>query len=90
MVGINQKDDAFWSRIHQYCKENNPGLIKRMTTAMKKRWHRINAGAQRFGGWYDKASRRIGSGSNNDNIMELAHQPYQTRYKKKKCNFVQH
>ena len=55
---------------------------------MKKQWHRINAGAQGFGGCYDQASRRIGSGSNNDDIMELAHQLYQTRYKKKKCNFV--
>ena len=53
MVGTNQKDDAFWSRIRQYCKEKNLGLIKRRTTAMKKRWHRINARAKGFGGCYD-------------------------------------
>ena len=90
VVGIDQKDYAFWSQIRQYCKENSLGLIKRRTTTMKKRWHRINAGAQVFGGCYDQTSRRIGSGLNNNDIMELAHQLYQTRYKKKKCNFVQH
>ena len=90
VVITNQKDDAFWSRSCQYYKENNSGLIKRRTIKMKKRWHRINVGAQGFDGCYDQASQRIGSGSNNDNTMELAHQLYQTRYQKKKRNFVQH
>ena len=90
MVDTYQKDDVFWSLIRQYCKENNSSLIKRRTTTMKKRWHRINTGAQGFGGCYDQSSRRIGSHLNNDDIMELAHQLYQTRYKKKKYNSVQH
>ena len=55
LIGTNQKADAFWTRIHQYCEEDNPGVIKRRVLTMKKRWQRINEGAQRFGACYDEA-----------------------------------
>ena len=89
LVGTDQKGDAFWNRIHAYCEESNRGLIKRGVGAMKKRWHRINTGAQQFGGCYDQACRRHQSGSNSDDIMELAHELYFTRYGKK-CTFQRH
>ena len=50
---------------------------------MKKQWHRINTEAQQFGGCYNQACRRIGSGSNSDDIIELAHELYFTRYEQK-------
>ncbi|KAL9691644.1 hypothetical protein QQ045_012069 [Rhodiola kirilowii] len=61
MIGTDQKSETCWERIHQYCEESIPGLIKRGGIAMKKRWQRINEGAQRYGSCYDKAERRIGS-----------------------------
>ncbi|XP_074337691.1 uncharacterized protein LOC141674890 [Apium graveolens] len=89
LVGTDQKADAFWDRIRQYCEESNPGLIKRGVQAIKKRWQRINEGAQRYGSCYDQAERKIGSGSNVDNIIELAHELHKARYKKK-SNFDKH
>ena len=89
VVGTDQKGDGFWKRIHEYCEENNHGLIKRRAVAMKKWWHRINAGAQRFSACHDQASRRIGSGSNDNDIIELAHKLFEAT-EKKKCNFVKH
>lgn len=57
LIGTDQKADAFWDRIHQYCEEDNPGVIKRGVMAMKKRWQRINEGAQKFGSCYDEANK---------------------------------
>ncbi|XP_074378376.1 uncharacterized protein LOC141719912 [Apium graveolens] len=36
LVGTDQKAKAFWERIHQYCEEDNPGVIKRGVVVMKK------------------------------------------------------
>ncbi|KAL3643588.1 hypothetical protein CASFOL_014403 [Castilleja foliolosa] len=49
VVGTDQKGEAFWNRIQQYCEEDNPGVIKRGAVAMRKRWQRLNEGAQKFG-----------------------------------------
>ena len=89
LISTDKKAEAFWERIHQYCEEDNPGVIKRGVVAMKKRWQRINEGAQKFGSCYDEAQRKIGSGSNMDNIIEKAHQDHLTNYKKK-SNFELH
>ncbi|XP_074367392.1 uncharacterized protein LOC141707871 [Apium graveolens] len=89
LVGTDQKAEAFWERIHKYCEEDNPGVIKRGVVAMKKRWQRINEGAQKFGACYDEAQRKIGSGSNLDNIIEKAHQDHLINYKKN-SNFELH
>ena len=86
---VPTKSDAFWNYVHEYCEESNRGLMKRRVDVMKKRWHRINYGAQQFGGCYDQASRNIGSGSNNDDITVFAHKLYFTKHKKK-CNFVRY
>ncbi|XP_074355717.1 glutathione S-transferase T3-like [Apium graveolens] len=55
----------------------------------EKRWQRINDGAQKFGAYYDKVQRKIGSGSNLDKIIEKSHQDHLTNYKKK-SNFELH
>ncbi|XP_074360432.1 glutathione S-transferase T2-like [Apium graveolens] len=89
IIGADQKGETFWERIRQYCEESNPGLIKRGIIAIKKRWHRINEGAQRYGSCYEQAERRIGSGSNLDNIVELAHELHKAKYKKK-SNYDMH
>ncbi|XP_074326620.1 glutathione S-transferase T3-like [Apium graveolens] len=89
LVGTDQKADAFWDRIRQYCEEYNPGVIKRGVMAMKKRWQRINEGAQKFGSCHDEALRRVGSGSNLDNIIEEANALH-LKYYKKKSNFDNH
>ncbi|XP_074336669.1 glutathione S-transferase T2-like [Apium graveolens] len=54
--------------------------------AMKKRWQRINEGAQKFGSCHDEAQRRVGSSSNLDNIIEEANALH-LKYYKKKSNF---
>ena len=56
---------------------------------MKKWWHRINVRAQRFGACHDQAYRRIGSGSNDNDIIELAHKLFEA-IENKKCNCVRH
>ncbi|KAL9671417.1 hypothetical protein QQ045_008985 [Rhodiola kirilowii] len=89
MIGTDQKGETFWELIHQYCEESIPELIKRGGIAMKKRWQRINEGAQRYGSCYDQAERRIGSGTNMDNIIQLAHELHVAKYKKK-SNFDKH
>nr|XP_017225386.1 PREDICTED: glutathione S-transferase T3-like [Daucus carota subsp. sativus] len=89
LIGTDQKAEAFWDRIKQYCEEDNPGVIKRGVVAMRKRWQRINEGAQKFGSCYDEAQRMIGSGSNLDNIIEKAHELHLAQYKKK-TNFDNH
>ncbi|KAL9673101.1 hypothetical protein QQ045_029354 [Rhodiola kirilowii] len=89
MVGTDKKSEAFWDRIRNYCEESNPGLIKRGTVAIKKRWQRINEGAQRYGSCYEQAEQRAGSGSNMDNIIEVAHEIHKAKYNKK-SNFDRH
>ena len=89
ITGTDQKSDTFWDRIRQYCEKSNPGLIKRGVIAIKKRWQRINEGAQKYGSCYEQAERRVGSGSNLDNIIEAAHDLHKTKYKKK-SNFEVH
>ncbi|XP_074336575.1 glutathione S-transferase T2-like [Apium graveolens] len=56
---------------------------------MRKRWQRINEGAQKFGVCYDDTRRNSGSGSNLDNINEKARETHLKRYKKK-SNFEPH
>ncbi|KAL9659290.1 hypothetical protein QQ045_024095 [Rhodiola kirilowii] len=89
LVGTDQKGEVFWDRVHQYCEEDNPGVIKRGAHAMRKRWQRINEGAQKFGSCYEAAQKTIGSGSNMENINERAHELHCAKYKKK-SNFDRH
>ena len=37
LIGTDQKGEIFWERIHQYCEESEPGLIKRGVVAIRKR-----------------------------------------------------
>ncbi|XP_074356457.1 glutathione S-transferase T3-like [Apium graveolens] len=83
LVGTDQKAEAFWSRIQQYCEDESPGVIKRGVMAIKKRWQRINKGAQKFGAAYDQAQRTAGSGTNMDNLVEKARDYHLTNFKKK-------
>ncbi|XP_074353245.1 glutathione S-transferase T2-like [Apium graveolens] len=85
----NQKADAFWDRIQQYCVEENPGVIKKGVVAIRKGWQRINEGAQKYGVCFKKAQKLVGSGSNMSNIIETAHSLHTTTYKKK-SNFKPH
>ncbi|XP_015966735.1 glutathione S-transferase T3-like [Arachis duranensis] len=48
--------------------------------AYKKRWYKINKAVTKFAGCYDQASRNIRSGSNADDIKELAYKLYSTNY----------
>ncbi|XP_057740510.1 glutathione S-transferase T3-like [Arachis stenosperma] len=50
--------------------------------ACKKRWYKINKIVAQFAGCYDQASRNIRSGSNADDIKELAYKLYSTNYGK--------
>ena len=36
LIGTDQKVEAFWDRIRQYCEEDNLGVIKRGVMTMKK------------------------------------------------------
>nr|XP_017233246.1 PREDICTED: glutathione S-transferase T3-like [Daucus carota subsp. sativus] len=89
LIATDQKAEAFWDRIRQYCEEDNPGVIKRGVMAMKKRWQRINEGAQKFGSCHDEAQRLVGSGANLVDIIEKAHALH-LKYYKKKSNFNNH
>ena len=55
LIGTDQKGEAIWDRIQNYCEESNLGLIKREVIAIKKRWQQINEGAQRYGACYEEA-----------------------------------
>ncbi|RYR79696.1 hypothetical protein Ahy_A01g004515 [Arachis hypogaea] len=81
IVGTDQKDETFWSRIHSYCIQVNANM-KRGAVACKKRWYRINKVVAQFAGCYDQANQNIRSGSNADNIKELAYKLYSTNYDK--------
>ncbi|XP_015945757.3 glutathione S-transferase T3-like [Arachis duranensis] len=82
IVGTDQKGETFWSRIHSYCVEFNSN-IKMGVVACKKRWYKINKAVAQFAGCYDQASRNIRSGSNADDIKELAYKLYSTHYGQK-------
>ncbi|XP_052109370.1 glutathione S-transferase T2-like [Arachis duranensis] len=56
----------------------DPGVV-----ACKKRWYKINKAVAQFAGCYDQASRNIRSGSNADDIKELAYKLYSTNYGQK-------
>ncbi|XP_015955219.1 glutathione S-transferase T3-like [Arachis duranensis] len=79
IVGTDQKDKIFWSRIRNYCVEFNSD-IKRRAVACKKRWNKINKAVTKFVGCYDQASRSIRSGLNADDMKELAYKLYSTHY----------
>ncbi|RYR40312.1 hypothetical protein Ahy_A09g046045 [Arachis hypogaea] len=51
--------------------------------ACKKRWYKINKTVAQFAGCYDQASQNIRSGSNADDIKELAYKLYSTNYGQK-------
>ncbi|RYQ91438.1 hypothetical protein Ahy_B09g097308 [Arachis hypogaea] len=51
--------------------------------ACKKHWYKINKAVAQFAGCYDQASRNIRSGSNADDITDLAYKLYSTNYGKK-------
>ncbi|XP_017221425.1 glutathione S-transferase T3-like [Daucus carota subsp. sativus] len=89
LTGTDQKGETFWERIRQYCEESDHGLIKRGVVAIRKRWQRINEGAQKYGACFEKAQKLIGSGSNMDDIIEKAHILHKDTYGKK-CNFDKH
>ncbi|XP_057739835.1 glutathione S-transferase T3-like [Arachis stenosperma] len=77
VVGTDQKGETFWSRIHSYCVEFCTDMT-RGVVACKKRWYKINKAVAQFAGCYDQASRNIRSGSNADDIKELAYKIYST------------
>ncbi|XP_015970859.1 glutathione S-transferase T3-like [Arachis duranensis] len=56
---------------------------RRYVVACKKQWYKINKAVAQFAGCYDQASRNIKSGSNADDIKELAYKIYSTNYGKK-------
>ncbi|XP_072084290.1 uncharacterized protein [Arachis hypogaea] len=82
VVGTDQKGETFWSRIHSYCVEFCSDMT-RGVVACKKRWYKINKAVAQFAGCYDQASRNIRSGSNADDIKELAYKLYSTHYGQK-------
>ncbi|RYR65057.1 hypothetical protein Ahy_A03g011058 isoform A [Arachis hypogaea] len=57
--------------------------MTRGVVACKKRWYKINKAITQFAGCYDQASRNIRSGSNADDIKELAYKLYSTHYGQK-------
>ncbi|RYR03306.1 hypothetical protein Ahy_B06g082180 isoform B [Arachis hypogaea] len=67
IVGTDQKDKIFWSRIHSYCIQFNANM-KKGAVACKKRWYKINKPVAQFASCYDQTSRNIRSGSNVDDI----------------------
>ncbi|XP_074370369.1 glutathione S-transferase T2-like [Apium graveolens] len=56
---------------------------------IKKRWQRINEGAQKFGAAYDETRRTAGIGTNMDNLIEKA-RDYHLNNFKRKFNFEIH
>ncbi|RYQ94560.1 hypothetical protein Ahy_B08g089499 [Arachis hypogaea] len=82
IVGTDQKEKIFWSRIHNYCVEFCSDMTREVV-ACKKRWYKIHKIVTQFAGCYVQASRNIRSGSNADNIKELAYKLYSTNYGQK-------
>ncbi|XP_072064342.1 uncharacterized protein [Arachis hypogaea] len=82
VVGTDQKGETFWCQIHSYCVEFCTDMT-RGVVACKKRWYKINKAVAQFAGCYDQASRNIRSGSNTDDIKELAYKLYSTNYGQK-------
>nr|XP_029152621.1 glutathione S-transferase T3-like [Arachis hypogaea] len=82
LVGTNKKGETFWSRLHSYCFEFCSDTTREVV-ACKKRWYKINKAVAQFAGCYDQASRNIRSGSNADDIKELAYKLYSTNYGQK-------
>ncbi|RYR28147.1 hypothetical protein Ahy_B01g052264 [Arachis hypogaea] len=81
IVGTDQKGETFLSRIHSYCIEFCSDMT-RWVVACKKRWYKINKAVAQFANCYDQASRNIRSGSNANDIKELAYKLYFTNYGK--------
>ncbi|RYR24366.1 hypothetical protein Ahy_B02g057867 [Arachis hypogaea] len=52
IVGIDQKGETFWSRIHSYCVEFCSDMTMRVVT-YKKRWYKINKVVAQFISYYD-------------------------------------
>ncbi|XP_057719237.1 glutathione S-transferase T2-like [Arachis stenosperma] len=57
--------------------------MTRGVVACKKRWYKINKVVAQFASCYDQANRNIRSGSNADDIKELAYKLYSTYYGQK-------
>ncbi|XP_052107456.1 glutathione S-transferase T3-like [Arachis duranensis] len=57
--------------------------MTRGVVACKKRWYKINKAVAQFAGCYDQASQNIRSGSNANDIKELAYKLYSTNYGQK-------
>ncbi|XP_057740418.1 glutathione S-transferase T2-like [Arachis stenosperma] len=54
-----------------------------IVVSCKKRWYKINKAVAQFAGCYNHASRNIRSGSNDNDIKELAYKLYSTNYGQK-------
>ncbi|XP_020963956.1 uncharacterized protein LOC107611361 [Arachis ipaensis] len=73
-IDLNDDDIEDWRILLRHDK----GVV-----ACKKRWYKINKAVAQFAGCYDQASQNIRSGSNADDIKELAYKLYSTYYGQK-------
>uniref|UniRef100_A0A1J3HR31 65-kDa microtubule-associated protein 3 n=1 Tax=Noccaea caerulescens TaxID=107243 RepID=A0A1J3HR31_NOCCA len=85
VVGNEQKLGAFWKRIAAYFASSPQvvGYEKREPSHCKQRWHKINDLVCKFCGSYDAAKREKGSGHNENDVLELAHQIFYSDHKKR-------
>ncbi|KAG7568237.1 No apical meristem-associated C-terminal domain [Arabidopsis thaliana x Arabidopsis arenosa] len=85
IIGNEQRGVAFWNRIANYyaASPNVSTLKERLPSHLKQRWAKINKMVCKFVGSYQAATNQMTSGQNDDDLMKLAHQIYETDYKKK-------
>ncbi|XP_023640438.1 glutathione S-transferase T3-like [Capsella rubella] len=85
VVGNEQRGEAFWKRIASYfaASPNVSNLKLRLPSHFKQRWAKINEMVCKFVGSFEAATRKATSGQNDDDLLKLAHQIYESDYKKK-------
>ncbi|KAL1226167.1 Glutathione S-transferase T3 [Cardamine amara subsp. amara] len=85
IIGNEQKDNAFWSRIAAYyaASPKLAGVEKREPMHCKQRWQKINDQVCKFVGSYEAATKEKSSGHNEDDVIKLAYQIFFNDYKLK-------
>ncbi|KAG7564079.1 hypothetical protein ISN44_As10g008420 [Arabidopsis suecica] len=85
IVGNDQRGKALGKRIATYfaASPNVSTLKQRLPSHFKQMWTIINEIVCMFVGSYQAATTQMTSGQNDDDLMKLAHQIYESDYKKK-------
>ncbi|XP_074289528.1 uncharacterized protein LOC141614683 [Silene latifolia] len=80
IVGTNQAKEEFWNRVKSFydeVQEAKPGVLKKRTRAiLDGRFQRISTQVMKWSGSMELATRRKGSGMNEDDVIADARELY--------------